>query len=376
MRGLGTIFKQRGSRFLWMQYYVDGKRQRESTGCELLKDAKKVLQETLAKLHEQNTIAAGHSAPATIAGLYSLLDADYSLNGRKSIKHLRGMWRNHLAPYFAEIPTAKLTTHQVETYIVQRKQTGAENGSINRELAALKRMFRIALKAGRLKLVPYIPTLKERNIRKGFLRDAIYVALARETEAVGPWLRAMFELAYTYGWRKGELEPMLVGQIDLAERTIELNVGETKNDEARTIRMTARVFEFLTSAADGKKATDRLFTRKNGKGVGDFRRAWATATRRAGVPDLLFHDLRRTGVRNMRRDGISEKVAMTISGHKTRSVFERYNIVDPEDLREASVKQEKGAVRRMANPEACDTPDGEISPVMANVGEISRLCQP
>ena len=213
-------------------------------------------------------------------------------------------------------------------------------------------MFNLAIKSGRLKSKPYIATLKERNVRTGFVKDATYNALARETAKVGLWLCAMFEVAYTYGWRRGELTTLRVAQVDLEERSIDLNPGETKNDEGRFVGMTTRVHELLAQCIAGKSPDDLVFTRPDGRAVGNFRRAWSKACVAAGTPGLLIHDLRRSGARNMRRDGVSEKVIMRITGHKTRSMFDRYNIVDPADLRDAAEKIEKGARQRTAEDDA------------------------
>ena len=128
---------------------------------------------------------------------------------------------------------------------------------------------------------------------------------------------------------------MRVSQIDLGQRVIRLEPGTTKNKEGREVLMTNAILQLLTALVEGKQVADCVFTRDNGKPVRDFRVTWQNACARAGVPGLLFHDLRRTAVRNMVRAGVPERVAMTVSGHKTRSIFDRYNIVNENDLREA-----------------------------------------
>jgi integrase len=346
MRGFGTIFRMRGSRFFWMQYFVDGQRVRQSTQCDRIRDAQDVLRAKILEIQQQG--GASNRAPARIADLYALIESDYSKNGRKSLIHLRGLWKNHLSDFFSDLATTKVTTEQIDAYVRRRMEERAANGSINRELSALKRMYKLALKAGRLKSMPYIAMLKERNVRTGFVKDADYKALVRETSKVGLWLEGLFEVAYTYGFRKSELTRMRVRQVDLTEGTIQLNPGETKSDEGRTVQMTQSVRQVLAQCIPGKGPDELVFTRVDGRPAGNFRRVWAKACKAAGSPGLLFHDLRRSGVRNMRRDGISEKVAMGISGHKTRSVFERYNIVDPSDLRDAARKIERGAQRRVS----------------------------
>jgi integrase len=107
--------------------------------------------------------------------------------------------------------------------------------------------------------------------------------------------------------------------------------------------MTERVYKLVSTAIEGKRTSpDALvFTRPNGSPPGDFRKAWANCCKAAGVPGLLFHDLRRTGARNMRHLGISENVIMRIGGWKTASVFRRYDIVDKADLAEASRRLEE-----------------------------------
>jgi integrase len=91
---------------------------------------------------------------------------------------------------------------------------------------------------------------------------------------------------------------------------------------------------WLLWAQQNADGCPRVFHR-DGMPIKEFRGAWKAACKSAGVPDLKFHDLRRTAVRNMRCMGVSQVVRMRISGHRTDSMERRYNIVDIEDLRSA-----------------------------------------
>jgi integrase len=286
-------------------------------------------------------------------------------------------WEKHLAPRFENVRARDIRTDALNQYITERQAEGASNASINRELAALKRAFKLGMIAGKVAKIPIFPHLAERNVRQGFLEDAAYAKLAKACASEGLWLRGMFEVGCAFGWRVNELRQLKVRQIDLAARTIRLEPGTTKNSEGRTVIMTELVYQLLAQCICGKKPDERVFTRKEGKvqvSIGDFRKVWAKVCCAAGVgkmlcpscerevtkddkgkpkcthcskewknkelnySGLLVHDLRRTAVRNMVRRGIPERVAMTISGHKTRAVFDRYNIVNEADLRDAAKK--------------------------------------
>lgn len=143
---------------------------------------------------------------------------------------------------------------------------------------------------------------------------------------------------------------MKVEQLDMSRRTIYLPPDEPKNEEARLVVMTNKVFELLSACIQGKGPNDYVLTRdKDRRGrrpkinhIVSYNEAWDAACKAAGCEGLLFHDLRRTAVRNMTNEaGIPEKVAMLISGHKTRSVFDRYHIVDTRNLQKAALLMEK-----------------------------------
>jgi integrase len=266
--------------------------------------------------------------------------------------------------------------------------------------------------------MPSFPHLVEKNVRKGFIEDSQYQALAKACSAEGLWLRSMFEVGYNFGWRVSELLSMKVGQIDLSSRTIRLEVGETKNDDGREVEMTPLVYALIQQCVTGKEAEDSVFTRATGQPVKDFPGTWVNVCCASGLGKkvcplchseverelgeggketgkwscakcsrvwkhkqldyrgLIFHDLRRTAVRNMVRGGIPERVAMTISGHKTRSIFDRYNIVSKSDLHEAAKKlalrdQERDTAD--ANQSGFSYSSATVSPVSSSVVPVGKL---
>jgi len=333
-RGTGSVFTN-GSNILWIKYYWRGIAKRESTHSTDRKVAERLLRRRLAEV-ETRTFTP--STNVRIDELYADMVAVYKREGRKSLKHLEMRWRKHLQPFFTRLRADNLNTDLVQRYGIKREKDGASGPTINRELAILKHACNLARENGKLRAVPVIHMYKESTARTGFLEDAQYMKLAAECNKEGLWLRALLTTAYSFAFRKGELLSMRVRQVDLASREIQLEAGTTKNDEARIAPMTDEVFHLLTALCVGKKPDDFLFSRPNGKPVRTFRRIWKTVCGRAGVPKLLFHDLRRSGVRNLRKLGVPESVAMKISGHKTRSIFERYNIVDKNDLVDATRK--------------------------------------
>lgn len=339
-RGTGSIYKRPGSRFYQIKFSRDGKVYRESTGTDKVSEAKMILQDRLGKLNQGT-----YSPEAKKVRVSELIDAvlvDYRVNGKRSLEYVEMRWKSHLEPFFGHMLAAHVTSDDIERYKQARLQHDASNATINRELAVLKRGFHLGMRSTppKVQRIPHFAMLAENNARIGFVEPAQYDKLAAATAKRGLWLRAIFECGFTYGWRKSELLNLKVRQVDLLNRTITLDVGSTKNKKGRTVHMTATVYELLKACVIGKQPEDYAFTRNSGSAVLSFRHAWELVTAEVGISGLLFHDLRRTAVRGLVRAGISEHVAMKISGHKTRSTFDRYDIVSDSDLKDAARKLE------------------------------------
>ena len=267
---------------------------------------------------------------------------EYRTNGRKTLGHVERRIRLHLEPFFGGRRMAAITTGDTPRFVDQRQAAGASNAEINRELAILKRLYSLAMHDGTLLTRPHIPMLAEHNVRTGFFtRAQIEAVLGHLPAPVQPVIR----FAYLTGWLvPSEVLTLEWRQVDFRAGTVWLEVGTAKNEDGRLFP-----FDVLPELGDLLTAQRRVTSQveqeqgrivpwvfhRNGKGIRRFSAVWATACRAAGCPGRVPHDMRRSAVRNLIRAGVPEKTAMLLTGHKSRSVFDRYDIVNEADLREA-----------------------------------------
>jgi integrase len=337
---MGTIYK-RGQTY-WIKYYQKGRPFYESAKTDKKMVAKKLLDQREGEI-AQGRIPGISFDRVKFDGLAEDLLTDYRINQRKSLERAV-VSVGHLKVFFRGFQVPEVNTAAIKKYIGTRLETGAANATINRELSALKRMLNLGADCTPPKVdrVPKIPMLKENNVRKGFFEHAQFLALR---DSLPEFLRGVATFGYKVGWRMSEILELKWSQVDLEQGIVCLNPGETKNDEARTVYLDDElkiVFRQLwRHRKESGKLSPYVFPNEDGTDrIRDFRRSWGTACKNAKIGKRIFHDFRRTAIRNMVRAGIPEAVAMKISGHRTRSVFERYNIVSDEDLKVAAAKQE------------------------------------
>jgi integrase len=178
--------------------------------------------------------------------------------------------------------------------------------------------------------------LKELAPRAGFPEHSGYQNLRAE---LTEHLRPVLAIGYYSRMRISEVLGLRWSNVDPAGGEIRLEAGKTKNGEGRTVPIAGELLELLRGERQRHADAEHVFTHE-GDRIKTFYQAWRSATKRAGLEGLLYHDLRRTGVGNLVRAGVPERVTMAISGHKTRAVSERYNIVSGRHLKDAASKLE------------------------------------
>ena len=203
-RGEGSIYQNPRSGYLWVKYYFAGQAFRESSRTTDPVKAARFLRQRMAQI-ERGESFGPQIEKVRIEELAEDLLRDYRINGHKSLADVETRWRLHLQPFFRSVRAIQLGSKLLARYVDQRQQEHASNATINREIACLKRMYRLGYVASppRVLRIPAFPHLQENSPRQGFLTvDQFHKLVAHCPDL---WLRALLETAYTYGWRVSEL---------------------------------------------------------------------------------------------------------------------------------------------------------------------------
>jgi len=352
-REFGHIYARAGSPYLWVRYRVNGHEYRESAKSADRRKAEKLLLQRQVELGVPGAFTPPDVRATTFEDLQEFIEAKYRAKGFRSTRRL-GQLLGHLGQFFAGMRAQAITADRLTAYLADRLDEGAAPATVRLELNVLGTAFRLARKFKRVTEVPEFPPAPAPVVRTGFFeRDEFEAVLAH----LPAHLRPPLEFAYMTGWRvPSEVLPLTWDRVDFDAGVVRLEVGSTKNREGRTFPFAA--LPELTALLERRRvATDavqrqvgrivpHVFWRVDGTPIKDFRKTWHGACRRAAFagtgpvrqlvrPQLLEripHDLRRTAVRNLVRAGVPEKTAMLLTGHKTRTVFDRYNIVNEADL--------------------------------------------
>lgn len=251
-RGTGSVFQFKGCAIWYVKFYKNGKPVRESSHSDKQKVAEKLLAKRLAEVSTDCYVEPA-DRKVTVRELYDALLADYRNNGMASLEGAEQRWQKRLQPHFGEGLALSVSTDSLNRYVQSCRNLGLANGTVNRDLAAIRRAFNLALEAGRIQKVPNFPHLKESAPRSGFVEEADYVRLAKNAREL--WLRALIATAYSFAFRKGELLNLRVKQVDLLNRAVRLNAGETKSGEGRLVKLTQDVFILLQACVAGRSPT-------------------------------------------------------------------------------------------------------------------------
>jgi site-specific recombinase XerD len=282
---------------------------------------------------------------ASFEDLAGLVTKNYDLKGFRSSKRIKQALA-HLRAFFTFDLARDIGTDRLHAYVEFRRAEKASNATINRELSALRKGFRLAAQADPPKVdrVPHFELLKEANARKGFFEredfDRVHSHLAH-------YLKVPILVAYVTGWRlASEILTRQKSHLNLQLGTLRLDPNESKNAEGREFPVNAipELREALDRQLEKTRALELklgrvipLLFHHNGKPIKNYDRAWKAACVAAKVSRLV-HDCRRTAARNLIRAGVPTQIAKKVTGHKTDSIFNRYAIIDQGMIDDAAAK--------------------------------------
>lgn len=283
----------------------------------------------------------------TLSELLAIVDRDYALQGRRTLRDARYRARRLLRD-LGDVPVSALTAEVLEAYQARRLAEGAARNTVNNALNLLRRGFALARRLGRVDHAPWIRRLHPGPPRSGFLAAADARRLVAACRSRSPVLADAVELLYGLGWRREEVLGLQWDEVDLEAGTLCLPAAREKTGQARTVSLTPAIREVLARRWDLRDGP--LVFHRRGRRVRCTRDAWRGATEEIGRPGLKVHDLRRSFARNALAAGVPQRLIMSTAGWRTAAVFHRYAIVDEEALGDALQRLQEWTDEQLARP--------------------------
>jgi integrase len=330
----GFILAKFTGRVYWIDYLIDGQRHRERIGPNK-EAAEQRYREVLSARAEGRHIKKSPDVTIrfkTLAEWYLQLP---EVKAKRSWDRDRHSLK-FLLPHFGERLLKDITPAYIEAYRHKRLAEPSRQGgntkpaTVNREIACLKTIFNKAMRNGKAERNPVqgVRALKENNERDRILSPEEYIRLLAHCPG---HLKPIVKLAYHTGMRRGEILGLTWGQVDLKEGFIKLTHEDTKTNEGRLVPLNRELIDMFRALPQGLPHV-QVFTR-GGKPVRSIRESFTLACQKSGIENLTFHDLRHTAINNWRLQGHDYFRIMAATGHKTMTVFKRYNTVSREELK-------------------------------------------
>ena len=339
----GKKIRKESNKCYWIEYYIDGQRKRERIGHSKLAAENRFREVQTAKV-EGRYIKNVKGVKLTLNELRKWYLSLSEVRNLSTYNTLLSRVAHPVRLIGESKYASSLSLDDIEHYRLSRgqeesrwsKNNKVTAATINKEISAFKSMLNFAVKYGKIENNPIIKAakLKDDNVRQRIISQNELENLLSFSPV---HLKPILKMAYYEPMRKEEIIGLTWDEIDLQSNFIRLSANRTKGKKnGRSIPIHPLIKEMLYSLPRSI-TTNRVFLYLDKQGryrpFKGFSRSWNRVRKLAGLNDVVFHDLRHTAITNMRKAGNPPSVIMKASGHKTMSMFLRYNLVDDEDLR-------------------------------------------
>jgi integrase len=332
MTSKGRIFK-RGA-IWWIAYSRKGHEFRESADTTDVRKARLYLQRRLGESSRPEFVGPSENR-LDLEDLERKIEADYVRHGRRSLATVKQCLKP-AKEFFHFDRLVDIGASRIDAYQDYRLKKGKARATVNREVRYLLHGFKLLFDAHEISFVPRVKLLEGENVREGFINRPEFEAAAEQIQNEDT--RDIVRFLYLSAWRSGEAKKLDWSKVDTNDWVIRLSRRDEKTKRPRTLVLVDELREIIEKRLAKRTPECPYVFHRQGKPIKSFQRAFKTAFKHVGLEGTVPHDLRRSGVRNFTKAGLSESEGMSISGHRTNAIYKRYNIID-EDLQRESLER-------------------------------------